>query len=252
MRGLLPRRSAEELQLMRRAGRVVAEMHARIRAAARPGVTTAALDRIGRDVLSRRDAQSNFLGYHGYPAVICASVNSIVVHGIPSEAVRLEEGDVLSIDCGAIVGGWHGDGAITMGIGEIAPEAQRLIDVTDRALAAAISQMAAGHRLGDVGAAIEATVLAAGFDILRDFCGHGIGRAMHEWPDVPNYGRPGRGPRLVAGATLAVEPMVVAGDPDVEILEDGWSVQTADGRWAAHAEHTIAVTDGGPEILTQP
>ena len=252
MRGLLPRRSADELRLMRQAGQVVAEMHACIRKAVRPGVTTAALDRIGRDVLSRRGAQSNFLGYHGYPAVICASVNSIVVHGIPSEAVRLEEGDVLSIDCGAIVGGWHGDGAFTMGVGAIEPKVQRLIDVTDRALAAAVNQMVPGHRVGDIGAAVEATALGEGFEILRDFCGHGIGRAMHEWPDVPNYGRPGRGPRLVAGAVLAVEPMIVAGEPDVEILEDGWSVRTADGSWAAHAEHTIVVTDDGPKILTRP
>jgi methionyl aminopeptidase len=227
-------------------------MHARIRAAVRPGVTTADLDRIGREVLAGRGAQSNFLGYHGYPAVICASVNSIVVHGIPSDAVRLEEGDVLSIDCGAIVRGWHGDGAFTMGVGTIAPEMERLIDVTDRSLRSAVAQMMPGHRVGDIGAAVETVALAAGFDILRDFCGHGIGRAMHEWPDVPNYGRPGRGPKLVPGVVLAVEPMVVAGGPDVEILEDGWSVRTLDGSWAAHAEHTIAVTDDGPEILTRP
>jgi methionyl aminopeptidase len=237
---------------MRRAGQVVAEMHERIRGEVRPGVTTAALDRVGRDVLSRRGAQSNFLGYHGYPAVICASVNSIVVHGIPSDDVRLEDGDVISIDCGAIVGGWHGDGAFTMGVGAIEPEMQRLIDVTDRALACAIAQMVPGNRVGDIGAAVETTALGAGYEILRDFCGHGIGQAMHEWPDVPNYGRPGRGPRLVAGAVLAVEPMVVAGEPEVEILEDGWSVRTADGSRAAHAEHTIAVTDAGPEILTRP
>jgi methionyl aminopeptidase len=252
MRGVLPRRSPDELRLMRRAGQVVAEMHARIRAAVRPGVTTADLDRIGREVLTSRGAQSNFLGYHGYPAVICASVNSIVVHGIPSESVRLEEGDVLSIDCGAIVDGWHGDGAFTMGVGAIAPEMQRLIDVTDRSLRSAIAQMVPGHRVGDIGAAVETTALSAGFDILRDFCGHGIGRAMHEWPDVPNYGRPGRGPKLVPGVVLAVEPMVVAGGADVEILDDGWSVRTVDGSWAAHAEHTIAVTEDGPEILTRP
>jgi methionyl aminopeptidase len=227
-------------------------MHARIRAAVRPGVTTADLDRIGRDVLTSRGAQSNFLGYHGYPAVICASVNSVVVHGIPSEAVRLEEGDVLSIDCGAIVNGWHGDGAFTMGVGAIEPDMQRLIEVTDRSLRSAVAQMVPGHRVGDIGAAVEMTALGAGFDILRDFCGHGIGRAMHEWPDVPNYGRPGRGPKLVPGVVLAVEPMVVAGGADVEILEDGWSVRTLDGSWAAHAEHTIAVTDDGPEILTRP
>jgi methionyl aminopeptidase len=252
MRGLIPRRTEAELQTMRAAGQVVAEMHARIRAAVRPGVTTAALDRIGREVLDRRGARSNFLGYHGYPAVICASVNDTVVHGIPSEAIRLEEGDLVSIDCGAVVDGWHGDAAFTMGVGTISPAVQRLIDVAETALDAAVAQMVPGNRVGDIGAAVEATALGAGFEILRDYCGHGIGRAMHEWPDVPNWGRPGRGPKLVPGAVLAVEPMVVAGAPDVEVLDDGWSVRTDDGGWAAHTEHTIAVTDHGPEILTRP
>jgi methionyl aminopeptidase len=252
MRGLIPRRTEAELQTMRAAGQVVAEMHDRIRAAVRPGVTTAALDRIGREVLDRRGARSNFLGYHGYPAVICASVNDTVVHGIPSEAIRLEEGDLVSIDCGAIVDGWHGDAAFTMGVGTLSPGVQRLIDVAETALDAAVAQMVPGNRVGDIGAAVEATALGAGFEILRDYCGHGIGRAMHEWPDVPNWGRPGRGPKLVPGAVLAVEPMVVAGAPDVEVLDDGWSVRTDDGSWAAHTEHTIAVTDHGPEILTRP
>ncbi len=184
--------------------------------------------------------------------MICASVNDTVVHGIPSEAIRLEEGDLVSIDCGAIVDGWHGDAAFTMGVGTISPGVQRLIDVAETALDAAVAQMVPGNRVGDIGAAVEATALGAGFEILRDYCGHGIGRAMHEWPDVPNWGRPGRGPKLVPGAVLAVEPMVVAGAPDVEVLDDGWSVRTDDGGWAAHTEHTIAVTDHGPEILTRP
>jgi methionyl aminopeptidase len=237
---------------MRAAGRVVAEMHDRIREAIRPGVTTAQLDRIGSDVLDRRGARSNFLGYHGYPAVICASVNDTVVHGIPSESIRLDEGDLVSIDCGAVVDGWHGDAAFTAGVGKISPEAKRLVEVAETALAAAIETMVPGNRIGDVGAVVEATVLGAGLDVLRDYCGHGIGRAMHEWPDVPNFGRPGRGPKLARGVVLAVEPMVVAGSTEVEVLDDGWSVRTGDGRWAAHTEHTIAVTDHGAEVLTRP
>jgi methionyl aminopeptidase len=252
MKGIIPRRSRAELRSMRAAGRVVAEMHERIRAAIRPGVTTADLDRIGREVLERRGATSNFLGYHGYPAVICASVNDTVVHGIPSPAIRLGDGDLVSIDCGAVVDGWHGDAAFTTGVGNVGPEAERLIAVAEDALAAAIDTMVPGNRVGDVGAVVEATVLAAGLDVLRDYCGHGIGRAMHEWPDVPNYGRPGRGPKLAPGVVLAVEPMVVAGSTEVEVLEDGWSVRTGDRRWAAHTEHTIAVTDDGAVILTAP
>jgi methionyl aminopeptidase len=250
VKGVIPRRSPSELRSMRAAGRVVAEMHDRIRAAIRPGVTTADLDLIGREVLELRGATSNFLGYHGYPAVICASVNDTVVHGIPSPAIRLADGDLVSIDCGAVVDGWHGDAAFTAGVGRVSAEAERLVAVAEAALAAAIAQMEPGRRVGDVGAAVEATVLAAGLDVLRDYCGHGIGRAMHEWPDVPNFGRPGRGPKLTPGVVLAVEPMVVAGTTEVEVLEDGWSVRTGDGRWAAHAEHTIAVTEQGPVILT--
>jgi methionyl aminopeptidase len=252
VKGVIPRRTDAELRCMRAAGRVVAEMHERIRAAIRPGVTTAELDRIGRDVLERRGATSNFLGYHGYPAVICASVNDTVVHGIPSETIRLDEGDLVSIDCGAVVEGWHGDAAFTVGVGTVSAEASRLVAVAEAALAAAIATMVPGNRVGDVGAVVESTVLAAGLDVLRDYCGHGIGRAMHEWPDVPNFGRPGRGPRLASGVVLAVEPMVVAGSTAVEVLDDGWSVRTGDGRWAAHAEHTIAVTEHGALILTAP
>ncbi len=252
MKGTVPRRSAAELRSMRTAGRVVAEMHERIREAIGPGVTTAELDLIGRQVLERRGATSNFLGYHGYPAVICASVNDTVVHGIPSDAIRLAEGDLVSIDCGAVVDGWHGDAAFTAGVGSIDAESQRLVAVAEAALDAAIAAMVAGNRVGDVGAAVETLVLTAGLDVLRDYCGHGIGRAMHEWPDVPNYGRPGRGPKLAPGSVLAVEPMVVVGSAAVEVLDDGWSVRTTDGRRAAHTEHTIAVTEHGPEVLTLP
>jgi methionyl aminopeptidase len=246
----IPVRTAEELAGMRRAGRVVAEMHERIREAIRPGVTTAALDRIGRDVLDRRGATSNFLGYHGYPAVICASPNEVVVHGIPGEDVVLTDGDVVSIDCGAIVDGWHGDAAFTAGVGEIGPQERALIATADRALAAAIDAMVDGGRLGDIGAAVQAVVEGAGFAVVRDYTGHGIGRAMHEEPAVHNTGRAGTGTRLRAGNVLAIEPMVSAGTDETVVLADGWSVLTADGTWSAHTEHTVAVTDDGPEVLT--
>ena len=247
----LTRRSADDLHHMRDAGRVVAEMHQAIRAAARPGVTTLHLDRVARDVLTARNAGSNFLGYYGYPAVICASVNEEIVHGIPNERV-LQNGDIVSIDCGAIVNGWHGDAAFTMGIGTIDAEAQRLIDSADRALAAAVAAMRAGGHLGDVGAAVQAVVQMAGYGSPRDYCGHGIGRAMHEDPDVENRGRRGTGPRLEPGLVLAIEPMLIAGGgDDVLVLDDEWTVVTADGSLAAHTEHTVVVTEDGPEILTR-
>lgn len=236
---------------MRAAGRVVAEMHQAIRAAAAPGVTTLQLDHVARDVLATRGATSNFLDYHGYPAVICASVNDEVVHGIPSDR-PLQDGDIVSIDCGAIVNGWHGDAAFTMGVGSISADAQRLIDTADRALVAAIAAMQPGGHLGDVGASVEAVVNAAGYGSPRDYCGHGIGKAMHEEPDVENRGRRGKGPRLEPGVVLAIEPMLIAGGHDeVLVLDDDWTVVTADGSLAAHTEHTVVVTNRGPEILTR-
>jgi methionyl aminopeptidase len=247
----LTRRSAAELAHMRRAGRVVAEMHDQIRAAIRPGVTTAELDRIGRAVLARRDATSNFLGYHGFPAVICASVNDEVVHGIPSDRILLD-GDLVSIDCGAIINGWHGDAAFSAGVGTISAETKRLIDTAEAALQAGIEQMIAGRHLGDLGAAIQRVCRQAGYGIPEDYCGHGIGRAMHEEPDVENRGTPGKGAKLVCGVALAIEPMVLGGGlDDVVELDDGWTVVTADGSRAAHAEHTVVVTDNGPEVLTR-
>jgi methionyl aminopeptidase len=236
---------------MRAAGRVVAEMHERIRAAIRPGVTTAELDRIGREVIESRGATSNFLGYHGFPAVICASPNDVIVHGIPGPRV-LEEGDIISVDCGAIVEGWHGDAAFTAPVGEISAEAARLIEVTERSLMAGIAAMVPGGRMGDVGEAVQSVVEAAGFSVVREYVGHGIGRAMHEKPEVPNHGRRGKGTKLGRGMTLALEPMVNVGDPDTFLTEDGWTVVTADGSLSAHFEHTIAITDDGPEILTRP
>lgn len=234
---------------MRRAGRVVAEMHEVCRGAIRPGVTTGQLDALARDVLERRGATSNFLGYGGFPAVLCASVNDEIVHGIPGSRV-LEEGDLVSIDCGAVIDGWHGDAAFTMSAGASQPGDDELSEACHRSLLAGIEQLVAGATLGDVGHAVESTVHAAGFAVLDDHCGHGIGRAMHEAPDVLNTGRPGRGRALEVGMVLAVEPMVCAGSSDYRVLDDGWTVVTADGARAVHWEHTIAVTDHGPEILT--
>jgi methionyl aminopeptidase len=244
-------RTTAEIAVMRRAGRVVAEMHERIRQAVRPGVSTRELDAIGRDVIDRRGATSNFLGYHGFPAVICASPNNMIVHGIPDDR-HLRDGDIISIDCGAVVDGWHGDAAFTMGVGDITAEAQRLIDVTEASLHAGIAEMVAGKHIGDIGHAVQTVAERAGFSVVREYVGHAIGRAMHEQPEVPNYGRPGRGPKLRVGNVYAVEPMINAGSPETFLLEDGWGVVTDDGRLSAHWEHTIAVTDDGPEILTLP
>lgn len=247
----ITRRTPEQIGVMRRAGRVVAEMHERTRAAIRPGVTTAELDRIGREVLERRGATSNFLGYHGYPAVICASPNEVVVHGIPGERV-LEEGDIVSVDCGAIVEGWHGDAAYTAGVGEISAEARTLIEVAERSLDAAIGQMVAGRTLGDLGHAVQRVIEGAGLWVVDGYTGHAIGREMHESPSVPNVGWPGRGQTLKVGNVLAIEPMVAAGTADTDVLDDDWTVVTLDGSWSAHTEHTVAVTDDGPEVLTRP
>ena len=245
------RRNASELAKMRRAGLVVAEMHERTREAARPGVTTRELDAVAREVLERRGATSNFLGYHGFPAVICTSPNDMIVHGIPG-SYRLEEGDILSVDCGAVVEGYHGDAAFTMAVGEVTPGARQLIEVTERSLWAGIDQLVKGNRLHEVGRAVQAVAVAAGYSVVREYVGHAIGTAMHEQPQVPNYWPGSPGPTLKTGMVFAVEPMVNMGGPETRLLDDGWSVVTADGSLSAHFEHTIAVTDDGPEVLTVP
>jgi methionyl aminopeptidase len=244
-------RTKEELAKMRRAGRVVAEMHEKTRAAIRPGISTAELDEVARQVLAARGAKSNFLGYHGFPAVICTSPNDMIVHGIPGP-YRLEEGDIISIDCGAIIEGYHGDAAYTAPVGQVGPAAQRLLEVTERSLWAAIDQMHEGNRLSDIGHAVQAVAESAGYSVVREYVGHAIGTAMHEEPQVPNYGPPGKGPRLKAGHVFAVEPMVNIGGQETRQLDDGWSVVTADGSLSAHFEHTIAIGPDGPEVLTLP
>jgi methionyl aminopeptidase len=242
-------KNKSEISKMRRAGRVVAEMLDKCTEAAKPGVTTAELDLVAREVLDRRGAKSNFLDYHGFPAVICTSPNNVIVHGIPG-SYRLAEGDILSIDCGAIIEGYHGDAARTIPIGEVTDEAARLIEATRASLWAGIEHVKKGARLSDIGAAVQGTAEKAGFAVVREYVGHGIGTEMHEDPQVPNYGPAGKGIKLKVGHVLAVEPMVNAGSARTRLFEDGWTVLTADGRLSAHFEHTIAATDNGPEVLT--
>ena len=242
-------RQPDELAKMRRAGKVVAEMHEKTRVAIRPGITTRELDLVAREVLERRGARSNFLGYHGFPAVICTSPNAMVVHGIPGD-YTLEEGDIISIDCGAIIEGYHGDAAYTAPVGTVSKEAARLIEITERSLWAGIDQLVGGNRLHEVGRAVEDVAIAAGYGVVREYVGHAIGTAMHEQPQVPNYWPGNPGPKLKVGMVFAVEPMINLGTEDTYVLEDGWGVMTADGKLSAHVEHTICVTENGPEVFT--
>jgi methionyl aminopeptidase len=247
---VITRKNPDQIALMRKAGRVVAEMHERCARAAKPGVTTAEIDAVAREVLSERGARSNFLNYHGFPAVICTSPNDVIVHGIPGD-VELAEGDILSLDCGAIIQGWHADAAITVPIGEVDDESQDLMDVTRRSLEAAIEQVQVGSTLGQVGAAVQAVAEGGGYSVVREYVGHGIGTAMHEDPQIPNYANgPNQRYKLRSGLVVAIEPMVNAGKPGTRTLADGWTVVTSDGRRSAHFEHTIALTDEGPEVLT--
>jgi len=244
------RRTADELDKMRKAGRVVAEIHEATRAVIRDGVTTMDIDKVAREVLEKRGAKSNFLNYHGFPAVVCTSPNSMIVHGIPSTEVVLHEGDIISVDCGAIIEGYHGDAAYTVGVGTVSQEAVRLMEVTEASLFAGIDQLTPGNRLFEVGRAVQQVAEAAGFSVVREYVGHAIGTAMHEEPQVPNYWPGTPGPTLKTGMVFAVEPMVNAGGAATQQLDDGWSVVTADGRLSAHFEHTIAVTEDGPEVFT--
>ncbi len=240
-----------QLAVMREAGLVVARTLRLLAGAVRPGVTTAELDALAEAEIRAAGATPSFKGYYDYPATICASVNEEIVHGIPSQRRSLRAGDIVSIDCGAIVGGWHGDAAVTVGVGDISAEHARLLRACETALWHGLAQARAGGRLGDISHAVETSVARSGtYGVVEEYTGHGIGSAMHMDPPVPNYGRPGRGPRLRPGMALAIEPMVILGGPETVLLDDGWTVVTADGSWAAHFEHTVAITSDGPWVLT--
>ena len=244
-------KTPEQIATMRAAGLVVAQGLAAMRDAVAPGVSTADLDAIARDVLRAAGATPNFLGYHGFPAVICSSVNERVVHGIPSDAEKLAEGDIVSLDFGAIVDGWHGDSAITVAVGEVAPEIAELSAACEASMWAGIAAARSGARLTDISHAVETSIRTAGrYGIVAEYGGHGIGTEMHMAPHILNYGRPGKGPRLTPGMALAIEPMVTAGSRVTEVLDDEWTVRTVDGSWAAHWEHTVAILDDGPWVLT--
>jgi methionyl aminopeptidase len=244
-------KTAEEIGRMRQASQAVAETLEGMRELVRPGLTTRELDRFAERRLRARGMRPAFKGYRGFPASICASPNEVVVHGFPSDR-PLEEGDILSLDLGAEYQGYYGDAALTVPVGRVSPEAVRLLRVTEEALRRGVEQARPGNRLHDISWAIQSCAEEAGYGVVREYVGHGIGRAMHEDPQVPNVGRPGSGPRLQAGMVLAIEPMINAGTADVELLEDGWTVVTADRRLSAHFEHTVAIGDEGPEILTLP
>jgi methionyl aminopeptidase len=245
-------KSQEEIEKMRRAGRVVREVLELVRSCVRPGAPTLDLEKVAEARIAELGARPAFKGYHGYPCVLCTSVNSEVVHGIPSKKRVLKEGDIVSVDCGAVVDGYFGDAAITVPVGEkIAPDAQRLLRVTEASLIAGIAAVRPGATLGDIGAAVQGVVEAEGFSVVRDFVGHGIGVHMHEEPQVPNFGEAGRGMKLRAGMVIAIEPMVNIGKPEVRVLKDGWTAVTDDGSMSAHFEHTVAVTDTGSRILTE-
>lgn len=242
----------EDFARMRRAGIVVSRVHEAVREAARPGVSLLDLEAIAARIIDDGGCTSNFFNYHGtYPATTCLSVNEQIVHGIPSDRV-LEEGDLLSLDAGAIFEGWHADAAISFGIGDVPTEVKQLLDVTERAMWAGIEATRHGARLGDLGAAISAVAEPHGYGVVREYTGHGIGRQMHEDPQVLNYGMPGRGMKLKAGMAICIEPMFNLGTHETRVLDDGWTVVTADGSISAHFEHTIAITPDGPEVLTLP
>ena len=247
-------KTAEEIAIMREAGRINAEALAAARAIIRPGTTTADLNAAAEEVLKKYGCYSPFKNYPGpypYPASVCASVNEELVHGIPSSKRKLKEGDIVSLDCGTVYQGFVGDSAITVGVGEISPIASRLLEVTEKALAAGIAKLVAGNHLGDVSAAVQTLVESHGFHVTRVYTGHGVGRAMHEGPEVPNFGAPGRGMVLRNGMTIALEPMVLVGTANTRVLADGWTVVSVDGSLTAHFEHSVAITPEGPQILTK-
>lgn len=245
-------KSDREIQAMREAGRLTALAHQEVAKAIAPGVTTAELDHIVDTFIRKMGGTPSFKGYMGYPASICASVNDVVVHGIPSPQRSLAEGDIISLDIGAFYGGFHGDAARTWPVGQVSEEARRLLEVTEESLARGIAAARVGGHLGDIGHAVQTYVESHGFSVVRDYVGHGIGTKMHEDPQIPNFGPSGQGPQLRPGMVLAIEPMVNVGGYPVKTLGDGWTVITMDGSLSAHFEHTVALTEQGPEILTLP
>lgn len=247
---MIYRKRTEELDLMRQAGRIVAEALVLVRDQLKPGMTTADLDAIAEDHIRSRGAIPSFVGYRGFPATLCTSLNHEIVHGIPSKDMTISAGDLVKVDCGAIVEGFHGDSAITVFAGDVTPEAARLSEVTKASLEAGIDAARVGNRVGDIGRAVQEVVEAAGFSVVREYVGHGIGRALHEDPPIPNHGRRGKGVTLQEGMVIAIEPMVNIGRPETILLEDGWTVITADGSLSSHWEHTVAITAAGPEVLT--
>ena len=247
-------KTKEEFAIMRKAGRVVALCLEEIKNQIKPGMSTKDLDKIAYSIMEKENAKPSFLGYHGYPAVICVSVNEEVVHGIPREDKIIQDGDLVSVDCGAIIDGWHGDAAVTIGVGNVKPEHKKLSEITEKALQVGINAAIAGKRIGDIGFAIEKfvkTVSDLKIGILEDYVGHGIGTQMHMPPSVPNYGKAGTGPEIKVGMALAIEPMLVLGSNKVHVLEDEWTVVSSFGNFASHWENTIAITENGPEILTK-
>jgi len=248
---LIPVKSREEIKKIRRASQIVAEALSTLKQVIAPGITTKELEQIAEEVIRSRGGVPAFKGYRGYPASICASVNDEVVHGIPSIDVILREGDIISIDLGVIYEGLIGDAAMTVPVGRVDKETERLIRVTEEALYKGIKEARISRRVGDISHAIQRYVESHGFSVVRAFVGHGVGRSLHEEPQIPNFGYPGKGPKLKEGMTLAIEPMVNAGTYEVVIMKDGWTAKTADGSLSAHFEHTVLVTRNGPEILTK-
>lgn len=245
-------KSEREIQAMREAGRLTALTHIEVAKAIAPGVTTAELDAIADNFIRKMGGSPSFKGYMGYPASVCASVNSVVVHGIPSPHTKLAEGDIISLDIGVIYGGFHGDAARTWPVGKVTDEGRRLLEVTEESLKRGIAAVKLGGHLSDIGHAVQTYVENQGFSVVRDYVGHGIGTKMHEDPQIPNFGPSGQGPQLRAGMVLAIEPMVNAGNYPVKVLDDGWTVVTLDGSLSAHFEHTVALTEQGAQILTLP
>ena len=245
-------KTSRELAIMREAGRISAMALKVAGEAVEPGVSTWEIDRVARKYIESQGAVPSFLGYGGFPASACISVNNVVIHGIPSKRQIVKAGDIVSIDIGAMFEGFHGDNAYTFPCGDIAPQAQRLLDATRESLYEGIKQAKAGNRLGDIGSTVQRNVEARGYSVVRDFVGHGVGAKLHEDPSVPNYGTPGRGVRLLPGMTIAIEPMVNQGGYEVQVQKDGWTTVTRDGKLSAHFEHTVAITPDGPVILTKP